>query len=231
MSMPVDAMETKPWSEDLLDQLAIHLSDEKYDLKSVLRLIATSHAYRAQSLALEEEPETDGYVYAGPLLKRMTAEQLIDAIRQITQTQTTKAAGKFAAQQLEQQTGTAGKTFTTRASMLPSDFLQRALGRPNREQVVTSRPQELTTLQALDLSNGEALNKMIQDGATALLSKHKGLSPDDMITLIYNRALSRDPNPAERKICLQMLGKPMIQQGLEDLIWSVIMLPELQHIR
>jgi hypothetical protein len=228
---PVDAMETKPWSEDLLDQLGITLSDEKYDLKAVLRMIATSQAYRAQSLTLKEEPEVDSYVYAGPLVKRMTAEQLIDAIRQVTQTQTTKAANKFPAQKIEQQTGTASDTFTARASMLPSDFLQRALGRPNREQVVTSRPQELTTLQALDLSNGEALNAMIQKGATKLLTEHKDKSPDAMITLVYQRALSREPSAAERKICLDMLGDPMIQQGLEDLLWSVFMLPEFQHVR
>lgn len=228
---PVDAMETKPWSEDLLDQLAIHMSDEDYDLKSVLRLVATSHAYRAQSLALKEEPEADGYIFAGPLLKRMTVEQFIDAIRQVTQTQTTSAAKKFPAAELEEQTGTAREVFTTRASMLPSDFLQRALGRPNREQVVTSRPQELTTLQALDLANGEALNKLIQGGATKLINAHKDKSPDQMVKLIYNRALSRDPNPAERDVCLKMLGDPMIQQGLEDMLWSVFMLPEFQHIR
>lgn len=228
---PVDAMETRPWSEDLLDQLAIHLSDQGYDLKAVLRLIATSHAYRTQSLVLEKEPEIDSYVYAGPLVKRMTAEQLVDAIRQVTGTQTTKAADKFPALDLEKQTGTAGETFTTRASMLPSDFLQRALGRPNREQVVTSRPQELTTLQALDLANGEALNTMIQSGATALLNTHKELSPDEMVTLLYQRALTRSPNDAEREVCLTMLGSPMTQEGLEDLIWSVLMLPEFQHIR
>ncbi|MBX2851898.1 MAG: PSD1 and planctomycete cytochrome C domain-containing protein [Phycisphaeraceae bacterium] len=228
---PVDAMETKPWSEDLLDQVAIHLSDEAYDLKAVLRLIATSHAYRARSLPLEEEPEPDSYAFAGPLVKRMTAEQLVDAIRQVTQTQTTNAAKKFPAQKIEQQTGTAIDVFTTRASMLPSDFLQRALGRPNREQVVTSRPQELTTLQALDLSNGEALNKMIQQGATSLLTKHKDKSPHEVIELVYQRALSRDPKPAERNICRRMLGAPIKQQGLEDMLWSIFMLPEFQHIR
>ncbi|MEM9348506.1 MAG: PSD1 and planctomycete cytochrome C domain-containing protein [Planctomycetota bacterium] len=228
---PVDAMETKPWSEDLLDQLAIHLSDEKYDLKAVLRLITTSHAYRTKSVTLEEEPETDGYVYTGPLLKRMTAEMLVDTIRQVTETQSTKAANKFPAQELEKQTGTQGEKFTARASMLPSDFLQRALGRPNREQVVTSRPQELTTLQALDLANGEALNTMIQQGATSLINKHKGKTTDQMITLVYTRALSRQPTAAERRICREMLGEPMIQQGLEDMLWSVIMLPEFQHIR
>ncbi|MFK7790055.1 MAG: PSD1 and planctomycete cytochrome C domain-containing protein [Phycisphaeraceae bacterium] len=228
---PVDSMQTKPWNEDLLDQLAISMSDNKYDLKSVLRSIATSHAYRAQSLTLKEEPETDAYIYAGPLVKRMTAEQLIDAIRQVTQTQTAGVANKFAAKALEEQTGTSTDVFATRASMLPSDFLQRALGRPNREQVVTSRPQELTTLQALDLANGEALNTLIQKGATKLLNEHKNKTPDQMVTLVYQRALSRNPNPIERKICLDMLGDPIIQQGLEDMLWSVFMLPEFQHVR
>jgi hypothetical protein len=228
---PVDAMETRPWNEDLLDQLGITLSDKGYDLKAVLRLIATSHAYRAQSVALTEEPERDGYVFTGPLLKRMTAEQLVDAIRQVTETQTTKAANRFPALELEQQTGTTSDAFTTRASMLPSDFLQRALGRPNREQVVTSRPQELTTLQALDLANGEALNAMIVAGAKSLQTKHADQTPDELVTLVYERALSREPTPAERKICLQMLGDPIIQEGLEDMLWSVIMLPEFQHIR
>lgn len=228
---PVDAMEFKPWSEDLLDQIAIHLSDQKYDLKAVLRLIATSHAYRAQSLTLKKEPEADSYIYAGPLVKRMTAEQLVDAIRQVTQTQSTKAENKFLAEQLEKQAGIANDTFTARASMQQSDFLQRALGRPNREQVVTSRPQELTTLQALDLANGEALNTMIQQGATKLLTEHQDKTPDEMVTLVYNRALSRDPSSAERKLCLTMLGDPIIQEGLEDMLWSVFMLPEFQHVR
>lgn len=228
---PVDAMENKPWSEDLLDQLAISMSDNNYDLKSVLRMIATSHAYRAQSLTLDKEPETDSYVFAGPLVKRMTAEQLVDAIRQVTQTQTNGIAKKFAAKALEEQTGNAADVFTSRASMLPSDFLQRALGRPNREQVVTSRPQQLTTLQALDLANGEALNKLIQQGATKLLTEHKDKSADEMVTLVFSRALSRKPNANERKICLDVLGNPIMQEGLEDVLWSVIMLPEFQHVR
>ena len=228
---PIDAMETKPWSEDLLDYLGVHLSDEEYDLKATLRLIATSHAYRSRSLALEEEPEVDGYVYAGPLLKRMTAEQFVDAVRQVTQTQTTKAANRFPALEIERQTGTAGDAFATRASMLPSDLLQRALGRPNREQVVTSRPQELTTLQALDLSNGEAMNALIQKGATQLLTTHKDKSPIELVDMIYQRALSRDPNTNERRILRNMLGRRVTQQGLEDMLWSVFMLPEFQHVR
>ena len=38
-----------------------------------------------------------------------------------------------------------------RATLVDCDPLMRSLGRPNREQVVTTRPDQLTTLQALDL--------------------------------------------------------------------------------
>ena len=35
---PVDALASRPWSEDLLDYLAVDLSDHGYDLKQTLEL-------------------------------------------------------------------------------------------------------------------------------------------------------------------------------------------------
>ena len=48
-----------------------------------------------------------------------------------------------------------------RAALVKSDPLMRSLGRPNREQVVTTRSDVLTTLEALDLSNGQVLNDIL----------------------------------------------------------------------
>ncbi len=48
-----------------------------------------------------------------------------------------------------------------RASMVAADPLMVALGRPNREQVVTTRATTATTLQALELTNGETLAKVL----------------------------------------------------------------------
>jgi len=228
---PVDAMQTEPWSEDLLDQIAIHLSDEHYDLKAVLRLIATSHAYQSQTLAIAEEPATTGYQYAGPLVKRMTAEQFVDAIRQVTQTPTTNSANRFNPAALEQAAGVRAPDNTTRAVLNESDLLQRALGRPNREQVVTSRPEQLTTLVALDLANGEALNNLIRAGAARLIELHHSLDRDALIDLVFRRALSRLPSDAERAVCRDILGDAVTPAGVEDLLWSVFMLPEFQHAR
>ncbi|MEK9773831.1 MAG: DUF1549 domain-containing protein, partial [Opitutae bacterium] len=80
---PVDAMHTQPWNEDLLDHLAVRFAKDGYDLKKFMRFVMTSHAYRSRSDLLSEEPGTD-YVYNGPLPKRMSAEQLMDSIWQVT---------------------------------------------------------------------------------------------------------------------------------------------------
>ena len=81
---PADAMQTEPWNADLLDYLAAHLAEHKYDLKQTLALIATSQAYQSHSQVVTKGIDDHGYVYAGPRAKRFTAEQFVDAIWQIT---------------------------------------------------------------------------------------------------------------------------------------------------
>ena len=53
----------------------------------------TSEAYGAQSDRLKEEP-SGNYVFNGPVPKRMTAEQLMDSIWQVTQTSPAKGEAK-----------------------------------------------------------------------------------------------------------------------------------------
>src|SRR3954453_20503056 len=76
---PVDAMQTEPWSADLLDYLAVNLADNHFDLKSTIRLIVSSEAYQSQAIALDTQPQGWNFVYSGPLPKRMTAEQFVDS--------------------------------------------------------------------------------------------------------------------------------------------------------
>ena len=49
---PVDIMGNRPWNEDLLDFLAIHLSDNGYDLKKTMALIANSKIYQAKTVSM-----------------------------------------------------------------------------------------------------------------------------------------------------------------------------------
>jgi hypothetical protein len=408
---PVDAMQTQPWNQDLLDVLANRLVESKYDLKAVLEFIATSQAYQSRAEILARDAEDKGYVYRGPRAKRLTAEQFVDAVWRLTGTTPAKivpqvpraapvagaakkpvvepllaaaiwsgdiaggrlpaagetrsfrrqlpldadvesatcvvtcdngfelyvngkkigagdnwadpksfdlsasllkgvnqivvvghnagkapnvaalffqanvslkggarvrlatdaawesttsvpnARGGFAAagkgkaakaaetvwqpvalvkgdawrmaeaRMAEMLAGVEGSSAVpARASLMKSDLLQRALGRPNREQIVSMRPNELSTLEAIDLSNGQALTNLLAAGA-AKLKKRRWSSPEELARWLYLSALSREPAPAELKVAAGIVGAELSEQGVADLLWAVCMLPEFQTIR
>jgi mono/diheme cytochrome c family protein len=118
---------------------------------------------------------------------------------------------------------------TVRASLVAADPLMLALGRPNREQVTTARQSVATTLQGLELTNGETLNKVLKRGAQKLLAGNK-LSADELVSKIFVKSLSRKPTESELTLAKELLGAPVKEEGVEDLLWSVAMLPEFQLI-
>ena len=116
-----------------------------------------------------------------------------------------------------------------RASFVAADPLAVALGRPNREQVMTARQSTATTLQGLELTNGETLNKIVKRGAEKLLAGGKR-STGELVSDIFVKSLSRPPTKNELKIATELVGSPAQPEGVEDLLWSVAMLPEFQLI-
>jgi hypothetical protein len=226
---PVDMMANRPWSEDLLDYLALYLVDHDYDLKQLIRHIATSRVYQSQSAPFEAEPSAEDFVFRGPQLKRTTAEQLIDAIWTITGTSPARAA-----QTVPERTfgdGVPEQRRFIRASLVNSDALMRSLGRPNREQVVTTRPDQLTTLQALDLSNGKILADTLSRGAENLLKQHPSSTSDELAAIVWTQALCRRPSADEAAFARALIGERPSREGVGDLLWAVVMLPEFQLIR
>lgn len=396
---PVDAMQTAPWNQDLLDVLANQLVASKYDLKAVLEFIATSQAYQAQAETLTRTADDKAYVYRGPRAKRLTAEQFVDALWRLTGTTPTKldanvtrslgdqpavpfvarpiwsadkakgvlpavgetrtfrrrfslptkvasawcvvtcdngfelyVNGRLAARGDDWQTpqgfdlapflkaGTAATSqeillvghnagnapnaaaawaqlqirlasgaevivstdkdwewststpsnkgvltaaavwkpvavlgdqawalavermaaqaaalngrflLAVRASLVKSDLLQRSLGRPNREQIVSMRPNELSTLEAIDLANGQAFTDLLSRGSANLL-RRPWQSSEEFARWLYLSALCRQPSAAELKVALDILGPKLAEPGVADLLWAVCMLPEFQTIR
>jgi hypothetical protein len=112
-----------------------------------------------------------------------------------------------------------------RASLVTSTLLMRALGRPNREQVVTTRPADLTTLQALELNNGEEFVGYLHRGAPRLSSRTK-----DLVGGLYLDALSRPPSDLEKAVAREILGANATNERIADFLWTVLMLPEFQFI-
>ena len=396
---PTDAMQTEPWNADLLDHLAVHLADSRFDLKQTLELIATSAAYQSRAQVLGPDADERAYVYAGPRAKRLTAEQFVDAVWQITSTAPTRhdapvargrasaetapaeqlagrwiwshtnaataqagetlvarkkftlasapvragavatadnsfvlyingaraaagdnweapetiplesrlkaganemllvaknggadpnpagaffeariklvdgqavtiatdaswqvtqslpdAKGKFKVEPTDWQAAVAvsnpavwharvggqlaaqlGQAATAtqpmvRAGLMKNDFLMRALGRPHREQIVSVRPSELATLEAIDLNNGQILATRLEQGTTRILAK-PWPNGDALVMWLFQFALSRSPTAAERSLARETLGTQPNSQGLQDLLWAVMMLPEFQLVR
>jgi mono/diheme cytochrome c family protein len=118
-----------------------------------------------------------------------------------------------------------------RAALVPSDPLLTALGRPNREQVVTSRPTAATTLQALELTNGETLANWLRRGAERLVADLPDAGPRDIVIESYRRGLGRAPTPEELRLAEVWLGTTVHLSGVEDFLWAMTMLPEFQLIR
>jgi hypothetical protein len=116
-----------------------------------------------------------------------------------------------------------------RAALVSSDPLMSALGRPNREQVITSRPTVATTLEALELTNGETLARWLQRGAEHWLTDWPA-SGEGLIVELYRRALGRVPTDAELRLAGEWVGIPIRTDGVEDLLWALTMLPEFQLI-
>jgi hypothetical protein len=116
-----------------------------------------------------------------------------------------------------------------RASLLAADPLMLALGRPNREQVVTVRQGTATTLQALELTNGATLAAALKTGVEKILVTAPK-DPAQLATTLYHQALSRGPTPAELAFATQLLGSPVQAEGVQDLLWALAMLPEFQLI-
>ncbi len=115
-----------------------------------------------------------------------------------------------------------------RASLVAADPLMVALGRPNREQVVTTRPVTATTLQALEMTNGGTLADIMKRGAENLAGDAK--SSRKFIEQIYQKGLGRKPSSDEIKMAEDIVGKPVKKEGVEDLLWAMTMLPEFQLI-
>ncbi len=110
----------------------------------------------------------------------------------------------------------------------------RSLGRPNREQVVTTRPEELSTLQALDLSNGEILTEWLKTGAKNWRERKldRQWSNEELIEQLFVEALSRRPTPDELQPLAASVDADSAEElaMIEDLLWLIVMLPEFQLI-
>lgn len=241
---PLDDMDREPWHQDLLDWLAVDLVDHGYDLKHTMRLICTSRVYQLPAVGTPTSGKQETFVFRGPLVRRISAEQFIDGVMQVGGVDaelTGEMRGPYHGGPDGQFTAVSSvRDFNAgaprrgapavRASLFVDNTLSKALGRPNREQIVTRRDSVATTLQLLELANGATLAQTLRRGAEQTVKQSSG-NGDQLIEQLYRRALGRVATSSEQQVARDLMGPKPTVEGVEDLLWILILLPEFQLVQ
>ena len=218
----------QPTHPELLNKLADAFVSSGYDLRALLRLIATSNAYQLAS-RYTPAPWDERWVpyFARHYPRRMMSEALLDAILRATGVEAKISEGPVLpvpplveplissdskAMQLPDPTG--GKEY------LP--FLDR-FGRGNRDNVPRSSNPSIG--QALSLMNSSVVTQRIKAstaGSTVQKILASTTDPGTMVDEIYLRTLCRHPTDSERATAASYLASDNVVQRLEDLQFALI---------
>jgi hypothetical protein len=184
-----DEMDGEPWSPALLDWLASDFVEHGYDIKRLIATIVTSRAYQMPAVPRAGEPSR-AYAFGGPEIRRLAAEQFADAIASMT--------GDWHVYQPPARGGTAPGTAPpagvyTREWRVAASALTRALGRPIRDQVYSTRDTQATTLQGLELVNGETLTHWLHRGARNILGELAPPPDSRFVAPMFARSQTQTP--------------------------------------
>lgn len=213
-----------PSDPALLDALASEFVKHGDDLKWLIRTIATSRVYGRSSLPLGAQDDRQGFARFLP--RRLPAETLLDAIDTVT-----GSPSSFE----DVPKGTRAGQLPDEAIDTPGAFLT-IFGRPRRATACEcERSPEPNLAQSLHLLNSDEIERKLHDpqGRAARLSRDPRPDPET-IRELYLVALSRDPTASELQTCREHLqrrrGEGRLQQGFEDLLWTLINTKEFQYV-
>ncbi len=209
-----DFRDTNPPSNAvLLDQLANDFVENGYDRKAILATILKSRTYQTSYQPNDfNEDDTKYFSHYQPRL--LSAEQLLDAICHVTQ-----VAESFG-----------GLPAGTKATHLPApdlvnnEFL-KIFGQPERQTVCAcERTNESNLSMAIQFFNGPLIyNKLKSESNSFRKSLTDGKDDTQIITLLYNLAVCRNPSETELKASLDHIAsKENRVEALEDICWAIL---------
>ena len=215
-----------PTNPELIDALAKHFTDSNFDLKSLVRVIAQSHAYQLSAMP-NEHNAVDRQAYSHYYPKRMTAEVLLDSIDMVTASKTDFA---------DLPAGTRAISLPDNSYTRASPFL-KVFGRPDNTSVCEcERVSSASLAQSLHLMNAPDVKaKLTASGGRAEQLTKAEMPEPKRIRELYLATYSREPTADEVKIAETHLmkprndaaGKPLDSQrakrnGYEDLLWALM---------
>jgi len=206
-----------PTNPELLDALAADFVAHRFDRRHILRTILNSRTYQASSRPNAFNREDDKN-FSHAEQKILTAEQLLDAVCQVTGTP--ERFGNLPV----------GTPATQLPAPQPNNTFLSAFGQPTRQSSCACERQGQPSLtQALQLSNSQTVESRLKNGGgkflTDMASQKK--TDEEIITHLYLAALCRYPKEIElTKAKAYLANSTGRGSGIEDIAWSVLNLRE-----
>ncbi|HEX7614809.1 MAG TPA: DUF1553 domain-containing protein [Thermoanaerobaculia bacterium] len=210
----------------LLAQLATQFASGGYDVRALLRAMANSEAYQLSSRYTPAAwSETYTRYFARRITRRMTSEQLLDAVFSASGVWPTGTSSDALSVQ-------GWATPPTRAIQLPDPleargsrynaFLNTFL-RGNRD--TNPRSSDTSALQALALMNdaNTILPRLLQSNAGSLVARtlKATTKPEDIVDALWLGTLSRPPTAAEKATAVTYLKSGKLGPKTENLQWAL----------
>ncbi|MDP4289970.1 MAG: DUF1553 domain-containing protein [Bacteroidota bacterium] len=218
---PDDFKESNPPSNpELLSFLEQEFKDHNYDVRYLFRLILNSRTYQRSSIVNESNHADEG-LFSHYRIHRLTAEQLIDAICDITDV-------------YEIYSSRVPEPFTflpkdTRAVQLEDGTISTPVlemfGRPSRDiSYESDRNNNLTMKQVLFLLNSAQITDKINKSKKLKLLTDQSGSREKLISEVYLLVLNRFPLQSETATILTYFSnnKKDKYQNTSDLVWALI---------
>lgn len=215
---PVDDIRTSnpPTNPELLDALTTDFVESGFDLKHIMRTITRSRTYQ-QSIKTNKWNKADKINFSHAVARRLTAEQLLDAIGVATgsRPQFEAMPKNFRAVQLPD-------------SKVKDDGFLKLFGRPEREtSCECERTTEVSLAHAMNLINGPTVADALIDPTGRIAKLMKAESDNkSLVEELYLATLSRFPQENEYAVAVEHLANAESkEEGAQDLLWALINSP------
>jgi hypothetical protein len=217
---PVDDIRdtNPPTHPKLLNDLAKNLSDNNFDLRTTIKLICNSAAYRRSSVAIKDN-EFDKLFYSHMPTKQLSGEVLADIICDVTGKSSTYGEQPVGTRAIQLYDGT-----------IPSKSLD-LLGRCSRKESCESGAAASGLSRQLHLINGPLINaKLIARDGRLHKMLDSQISRKQLVQQWYLRCLCREPSANELKYWIDRLEDTRDNRDyvatLEDFVWSLLVCKE-----
>ncbi|HWG42103.1 MAG TPA: DUF1549 and DUF1553 domain-containing protein [Gemmataceae bacterium] len=211
-----------PVNAPLLDALSKDFVAHHFDLRHLVRTIMNSRTYQLSAVPNETNRDDEAN-FAHALVRPLQAEQLLDALAQVTGV-TPNFPGYPAGVRAGQLPGVSANRGRRQRATDGEKFLA-SFGKPIRLLSCECERSEDTTLnQAFQLITGPLVNKMLSDADNRIgRLLGSGKANADIVEEFYLASLCRLPSPRERRRALAMIdGAKDRRAALEDLLWGLV---------